>query len=229
MKIYNQGINDFNKKTIYLDIDDVVLESAETVIDILNEQRILNGQAEKEYNELKDWTYKSILRDITCKDLVEIFNSNYFWENVKVNKNLLLALENNNEELFNKFNWIFTTKGNLENQEKKFKYIFNVPFFKKHKKEIGYYGIDMNEDKSIIHMFNGIQVDDNYNNLKASDAEVKILLTNDRETDYNSVYHIRDNLQNLYIAFNMQEVIDAINFFTNNTEFKNLETVEENY
>ena len=61
-------------------------------------------------------------------------------------------------------------------------------------------------------MFNGIQIDDNYNYLKDTDAKVKILLKNDKDTNYNSYYLIKDNLENLYILNNLEEILNLLIF-----------------
>ena len=63
-------------------------------------------------------------------------------------------------------------------------------------------------------MQGGIQIDDNYNNLKTTDASVKILLKNGIGTNYNDYYLTSDNLQNLYIVDNIEEVVQILSLKT---------------
>ena len=115
--------------------------------------------------------------------------------------------------LFNSYNWILVTKGNKLNLEKKFEFIFSNPFFEKYKDSIGYYGLTLAEDKSVVHMVSGIQIDDNYHNLKNTDADLKILVKNDCDTDYNMMTKTtKDNLQNLYITDNIEQVVEILSF-----------------
>ena len=65
-------------------------------------------------------------------------------------------------------------------------------------------------------MYGGIQIDDNYNNLRTTDASVKILLKNGIGTNYNDYYLTSDNLQNLYIVDNIEEVVQILDFISVN-------------
>lgn len=129
---------------------------------------------------------------------------------------LLEAFESSIDDengLFNSYNWILVTKGNQLNLEKKFELIFSTPFFKEHKDSVGYYGLALDEDKSMVHMVSGIQIDDNYHNLKDTDADLKILVKNDCDTDYNMMAKTtKDNLQNLYITDNIEQVVEILSF-----------------
>ena len=75
-------------------------------------------------------------------------------------------------------------------------------------------------------MISAIQIDDNYNNLKDTDADLKILLKNEIDTNYNSVYKIKDNLENLYIVDNIQQMIDILRF-TKQLKDKGIDILED--
>lgn len=227
MKIYNQGIIDYCKPTIFLDIDDVVLLSSKAIIKMLDK---LYPDSKKD-EELKDWGFKSINRKVTKELVGRLFDSEDFFQLVEFNNSLISALESTEQEengLFNSYNWVLVTKGSEQNLERKFKLVFNHSFFSKHKMEIGYYGLEMQESKAKVRMFSGIQIDDNYWNLLDTDASLKILLKNDIDTNYNSIYQTKDNLQNLYIANNMEEVIQILQFMKicENKEIDFLEDME---
>ena len=227
MKIYNQGIIDYCKPTIFLDIDDVVLLSSKAIIKMLDK---LYPDSKKD-EELKDWGFKSINRKVTKELVGRLFDSEDFFQLVEFNNSLISALESTEQEengLFNSYNWVLVTKGSEQNLERKFKLVFNHSFFSKHKMEIGYYGLEMQESKAKVRMFSGIQIDDNYWNLLDTDASLKILLKNDIDTNYNSIYQTKDNLQNLYIANNMEDVIQILQFMKvcENKEIDFLEDME---
>lgn len=147
----------------------------------------------------------------------QIFDSDKFFEVVQFNGDLINAFESEEDRedgLFNSYNWILLTKGNDKNLQKKYEFIFSdkCPFFKRNKDKIGYYGLNLHENKKTVHMLSGIQIDDNYYNLRDTDADLKILLKNGIETNYNMIYKTSDNLQNLYITDNMIQVIEILKF-----------------
>lgn len=218
MRIFQQGEIDVSKPNIFIDVDDVILNSSDTVIDILNRKFNLH----KTKKDLKDWGFKSITHECNRQMLEDIFCSKEFWNNVTCKTELIEALENNcdNENsLLNSYNWILTTKGDEENHNLKYNYIFNsnnIPFFAEHKNKFSYYALYHGERKDIVNMYGGIQIDDNYNNLKTTDASVKILLKNGIGTNYNDYYLTSDNLQNLYIVDNVEEVVQILDFISVN-------------
>ena len=65
-------------------------------------------------------------------------------------------------------------------------------------------------------MENGIQIDDNYDNLIKTNARIKILLKNNLITDYNTDYGKYGNIDNLYIVDTLEEVGQILKF---NLEF----------
>lgn len=204
MEISKNGSIDINKRTVFLDVDDVILRSAETVINILNKRHGTN----KTFQDMKDWVFRSINRQYQMKDIEDIFESDEFWNQVQICDLCLKGLES----CFDLYNWVLVTKGSRINLTKKLKYLLNVPFFIKNWSKISYYGLGPEEDKSIIRMLGRIQVDDNYSNLLKTDADLKILLKNNIDTQYNTCRHSTDNLENLYIVDNIAQVFEVLTF-----------------
>ena len=62
---------DLNKRTIFLDVDDVLLDSSVAVIAILNQRYGLN----KTLDDLVDWGYKSIFRNLSKEQVSDIQES----------------------------------------------------------------------------------------------------------------------------------------------------------
>ena len=229
MIILNRGKINPSKRTVYLDIDDVILWSARTIVEMLNDRYGLN----KTRDDIKDWGFKSIKRDIEIEEVLNMFCEDEFWERNRPNQVLIDAFEkdeNSPDGLFQSYNWRLVTKGDECNLTKKFNKIFEIPFFKRHKNEIGYYGLEHNEDKASVRMFGRIQIDDYYFNLKGTDASVKILLKNDLDANYNSHYTYKDSLQNLYVCDNLEQVIDILRYAKDdeiNEFISEIENIEE--
>lgn len=220
MEIYQQAKIDPSKPNVFLDIDDVILNSSDTVIDILNKKYNLK----KSKKDLKDWTFKSITHNCTPQMVEDIFCSEEFWNTITFRQELINLFEEN-EKLLNSFNWILTTKGNEVNHKQKYNYLFNsgkVKFFAENKNRFSYYALSLEEKKSAVNMLGGIQIDDNYNNLRSTDASVKILLKNEIATNYNDYYLTSDNLQNLYIVNTLDEIGQILEFIrvNENNEFE---------
>ena len=67
--------------------------------------------------------------------------------------------------------------------------------------------------KKHVNMKHGIQIDDNINYLNTN-ADVKILVTNGIETDYNCYNHEEAiNKENLYIVSSLKEAEEIVTFF----------------
>lgn len=208
---------DIDKQTIYLDVDDVIINSSEVVVDILNQKyRLPHYLKPKTVQDVHSWDYKSIGRNFNLDDINDIFCSDEFWSKVKFTQSFLNLLSQSSIEdensLFNSYNWILVTKGDSENLIKKYSFIFNHPIISPVKNLIGMYGLGLNSNKDSIRMLGGIQIDDNYDNLIHTDARLKILVTNGLETDYNAHYRIKDNLKNLYVVNSFEEALDILTF-----------------
>ena len=54
----------------------------------------------------------------------------------------------------------------------------------------------------------------------------KELLKNEIDTNYNSVYKIKDNLENLYVVDNIQQMIDILRF-TKQLKDKGIDILED--
>lgn len=196
-----------SKIKIFLDCDDTILNSSETVIEILNKK---NGTL-KTIEDLKDWGYKSIDKFLTPEDVNNIYDSDSFWVRVKFKKEFVEFYNENK----NKFKWIIVTKGNTVNLEKKRDFLDN--FFGNNYEFIPMnFNIISGFDKTSVNMENGIQIDDKTECLLGTNAACKILLTNDRQKYWNKIPSQEDNL---YQANNWEEIVDLLKFFRKNKKF----------
>lgn len=204
---------DLNKRTIFLDVDDVLLDSSAAVVAILNQRYGLN----KTLDDLVDWGYKSIYRNLTKEQISEIYESEKFWSLVKPNEILMKALEDSEEDeqgIWRQYNWILLTKGSKESLQKKLDYLNKIPFFKRNESKWRYFGLGHGEKKEDVHMLGRIQIDDNYSFLNRTDADLKILVRNGKETRFNRPKVETENLENLYIVDNISQVFEILEFIT---------------
>ena len=203
------------KRNLFIDVDDVVLNSSKAVIDIFNKK--FNLSPEKSFEDISEWSYKSICEDITKKDIIEAFESDEFWDSVTINEYFKNLINNKVIEKYCKI--CFSTRGTEKNLEKK--RIMLTKFMEDNalkNLEWEFIGIDTkiySEDhgKKHVNMKQGIQIDDNINYLNTN-ADVKILVTNGIETDYNCYNHEEAiNKENLYIVSSLKEAEEIITFF----------------
>lgn len=85
-----------------------------------------------------------------------------------------------------------------------------------------YIGLDFKQQKNTIDMTNGYQIDDYIPNLLESNAKLKILLTNNRNTYYNDVNKKEDYknaIEDLYIVNTLEEVEQILEFNLDNPDF----------
>ena len=77
MKVFkeNTGNFKFEKPTVYMDIDDVLLDSTNAVLKVLYKRY---GIQQEQVN-IKDWKFRSAKRNMTTEQIEEIFESDDFW------------------------------------------------------------------------------------------------------------------------------------------------------
>lgn len=243
MKILKQGNLQANdKRTIYISVDDVILNISQAVTDLLNKWRTENGlnpiPRDVGFKSLKYEQYYKGLSD-EYPTINELFNSIEYapliYTEAKFNEKLIEGLTVNDEKLFKAFNWVIVSNGSGLSHGWKRELIFHMPdkvknnIWHKHNNEIGYYALDEKENKRCVHMFDGIQIDSNYTHLKDTDAELKILLKSGAELGVNTIHKTRDNLDNLYIMDNTEQLIETLKFIADTgDEFFNGLNYDEN-
>lgn len=198
------------KTTVFLDADDTILHSSETVISILNRRYGFD----KSVTDLKDWSYRSIAPLAGQKEILDIYDSDEFWKNVKFNTEFFRMFLKERDN----FNWAIATKGRSRNLELK------ELFIKEHLGigglNISFFGLLLDEEtgysKASVDMQGGIQIDDRTDSLLGTNAACRILIKNHREFYWNRT---PTNEDNFYCANNWNEISTIINFLGTNPEF----------
>ena len=120
--------------------------------------------------------------------------------------------EEDEQGIWQQYNWILLTKGTKDSLQKKLDYLNKIPFFKRNKSKWRYFGLGHEEKKEDVHMLGRIQIDDNYSFLNKTDADLKILVKNGKETRFNRPKVETENLENLYIVDNISQVFEILEF-----------------
>ena len=199
------GNNSKGKQVIYWDVDDVILNTSEVAIDIIN-RRYLNDGQHKTFENRKDWGLKSIWRGMNKQIAKEIFESDDFWNSVKVKEEFKKVFDS----IGDKYEHKLVTKGTECNHDRKQQFLINDSYMKD--KQWDYICVGDDEDKNIVDMLNGIFIDDKLENLVVTNARIKILLKNGIDTNYNTPRGKNAVIDNLYIANDLEEVKQLLEF-----------------
>lgn len=192
------------KYKIYVDCDDTVLNSSETIIELLNKRYGLD----KTIKDLKDWDYRSIKSDITKKEICDMYESNEFWNKVKV-KSWFIPIYTLGVDVFD---WVFISKGTYKNLKKKEEFLKkafgeNVKFA-----PVFIYSEQYSEEKIKYDMYKAIQIDDVTSELKDTNAGIKILYTDGHNFRWNNKCTI-SGIDNLYYVEKPEDMKNIMEFF----------------
>lgn len=233
------------KSVLFLDIDDVVINTGKAILDVLNARFELHGEEELKLEDIKEWNFYSVLERINkvFKDskelqkklphlrypigkdyILEILEVPDFWVRVELaegfNEMIELALKY--------YEVILLTQGTYINLSNKVDYLgkrAQIELYRKDK-DSGRYcqfcGLDFKASKRefinseyMQRQIDGrftVQIDDKYENLDSS-CDLKILLRNHKDTDYNQIV---DHREDVYIMDTMKEVEDTLRFYAEN-------------
>lgn len=200
-----------NCQNLFVDLDGCFLKTSECIIKIFQSLFKSDGDdfckwsIEQCLSELKYWNYSNFTQGrLNNEELAEIFNSNAFFKNVEFDPDFVEMLNNLREQ----YNIIFITKGSKENLQKKLELLTSWKEQGIIKFDFYFIGVLNKTTKNVVDMSGGIQIDDNYEYLIDTNANLKILYRNKycNESDYNGVQVIDGTLSNLYIT----EFVDEI-------------------
>ena len=176
---------------------------------INNKYRIPNNLEPKTREQCKDWEFKGIWRPLTKEQQNELFESNEFWDMITIKPEFYNIVKSG---VLDKYDNIFVTKGSVYNLFRKKELLYDKVDIKDVFKDFGYIGIANDEDKSVVDMTDGIQIDDNYSNFKNTKAKIKILIKNHVESTVNNSYGLIETPDNLYNVNTLNEVLDILRF-----------------
>ena len=162
---------------IYLDVDNVVLNSIKASVSILNDIYGTNV----DYHDVHKWDYKDVFPNLSQEAILESFGSPEFFNRVEINwwcREFILNRLVLGDDI------TFFTKGTHESIQRKAEYLeTQMPFFADKCKFIG---IPIEDSKGKIDLTGCCLIDDNQFNLIESNADIKILfMQNGQHGDWN--------------------------------------------
>ena len=180
------------------------------MVELINKKyRIPNNLQPKTREQCKDWDFKGLWRPLTKEQQMELFESSDFWNTVTIKPEFYNIVRSG---ILDEYDNIFVTKGSIYNLFRKKEFLYEEVDIKDVFKDFGFVGIADDEDKASIDMTDGIQIDDNYSNLKSTKAKIKILVKNYVESTVNNSYGMIDTPDNLYNVNSLNEVLEILKF-----------------
>lgn len=186
------------KINIFLDFDSTIVDSIKRFVELANKKY----KTDKDENDLGAYGFSNLYPEINNGEVHEIFAEEEFY-------NEDICWMNEAEEIIknisNKFDIFIVTSASGKNLEFKNKWISkHMPFVKK------VYATGSN-NKSVIDMSGGIQVDDVYECLEKTNARIKLLYKN-----YNNFKWQRHSNEDVYNVNSWKEINEILNFYLRN-------------
>lgn len=212
MKILSTGILHNDSKTLYLDVDDVILNTRDLVAQMLHERKCREDSTyqarfgNKAFKPERSWGFQTTYRGLKKSEILDMLDGDEFWNRVTFKDDMMALL--NKPEIRENYNYVFVTKGTETNIAKKYEKMKDRFDFN----HCSFYAIDEDESKSVVDMSTGIMIDDNYDFLKETNAKIRLLYREIPETDANGYWRLKDNLENLYVCEFVDEIEDILKF-----------------
>lgn len=189
---------------VYLDFDNTLVDSNSAMVYLLNQE----FGTKKEYKDLKKYDFKDLFPELTDEHCEELFGDWRLFSLLEFFDNCFETLD-----YFKKrCNYSLVTYGNKYNLSAKKIWCERYLPFLKELHLLEYVPGDMNYDKSMIDMSDGIFIDDHIEYLRSSNAKVKILFRNNHDGDWNEI----NNLDDVYVVNSWKEIYHIIKFYVDN-------------
>lgn len=189
---------------IYLDFDNTLVDSNSAMVYLLNQE----FGTKKEYKDLKKYDFKDLFPELTDEHCEELFGDWRLFSLLEFFDNCFETLD-----YFKKrCNYSLVTYGNKYNLSAKKIWCERYLPFLKELHLLEYVPGDINYDKSMIDMSDGIFIDDHIDYLRSSNAKVKILFRNNHDGDWNEI----NNLDDVYVVNSWKEIYHIIKFYVDN-------------
>lgn len=193
-----------NKIDLFLDFDDTICLTSKQFVKLANRKY----KKEEDWNNIKRWDFKDLYPEITNNDIDNIFSSEDFFVDLELCENCLDVI-NSIKNLVNIHIATIGTDKNLKNKMKWIKENLNIDF-----NFNGILDTGIN-DKSSVDMSGAIFVDDRTDNLRSSNANIKILYKNYHNYSWQQI----EPNDNIYVVDSWEQIYSILDFISKNPEF----------
>ena len=193
-----------NKIDLFLDFDDTICLTSKQFVKLANKKY----KKEEDWNNINRWDFKDLYPEITNNDIDNIFSSEDFFVGLELCENCLDVI-NSVKNLVNIHIATIGTDKNLKNKMKWIKENLNMDF-----NFNGILDTGIN-DKSSIDMSGAIFVDDRIDNLRSSNANIKILYRNYHNYSWQQI----EPNDNIYVVDSWKQIYSILDFISKNPEF----------
>ena len=195
------------KLKLFLDFDETIVKTTKQFVELANKK----FNTDKNWKNLKCWCFQDLYPNIRNQDIDEIFDSKELYNNIESHENCISTLNKikdyvdiniatigSDTNLFNKKEWL---KNNFTDIDYNFLDV-KVNFDRNINKH----------NKSTIDMSGGIFIDDRIDNLRSSNATIKILYKS--YNDYN--WQKCEANEDIFIVNTWDEIYEILYFCINN-------------
>lgn len=178
-------------KGIAFDFDEVLVNSIEAIVSILNEDYNLHAKA----SDVNRWDFKDAYPTLTFEQINNVWNDKRLFQRLTFKPNTIETLE----DLSKKYPLIIYSAGSSKNLQLKKDFIKNNILIKKI--NLNFIGVlEGIEDKSLLDLKDWVFIDDNQKNLYDSNASLKILFRNRENADWNNNWNETEinNIKQIY-------------------------------
>lgn len=193
-----------NKIDLFLDFDDTICLTSKQFVKLANKKY----KKEEDWNNINRWDFKDLYPEITNNDIDNIFSSEDFFVDLELCENCLDVI-NSIKNLVNIHIATIGTDKNLKNKMKWIKENLNIDF-----NFNGILDTGIN-DKSSVDMSGAIFVDDRIDNLRSSNANIKILYKNYHNYSWQQI----EPNDNIYVVDSWEQICSILDFISKNPEF----------
>ena len=193
-----------NKIDLFLDFDDTICLTSKQFVKLANKKY----KKEEDWNNINRWDFKDLYPEITNNDIDNIFSSEDFFVDLELCENCLDVI-NSIKNLVNIHIATIGTDKNLKNKMKWIKENLNVDFNFNGILDTGI------SDKSSVDMSGAIFVDDRIDNLRSSNANIKILYKNYHNYSWQQIEPNDD----IYVVDSWEQIYSILDFISKNPEF----------
>lgn len=194
-----RGETQMSRGTILIDVDDTFLQSSQEIIRQLN----IKNNTNKTLDDLKDYGYKSIDKNITEQDILEMYGNQLFFDKVKITNDATLYIN----ALHDKYNILFASYGDIHNLRLKEKFLHRL--FKLYNwTNARFEGILHQESKSKIQEDILFAIDNHSQHLSEYNAKYKILFKNYQNVTWNQCPPNSD----WYVVNTFKDIFDIVNY-----------------